>query len=173
MHPIRIDRLSAAQHAELDRANRTAKEDRRRMRALIVLLAAERGMVATDIAAVVRMHEEAVRRWLVRYEGAGLEGLTDAPRPGAPAEATRSDRDQRWALVRRRPPALGLPFSLWPEDRLSDHLAERTGVRLSRARIDRLRRAGGGHLHRPRHTITSPDPAYALTKRRSSARATT
>jgi hypothetical protein len=28
MHPIRIDRLSAEQHAELDRANRTAKDGR-------------------------------------------------------------------------------------------------------------------------------------------------
>jgi hypothetical protein len=43
MHPIRIDQLTAAQHAELDHANRTAKDDRLRIRALIVLLAAERG----------------------------------------------------------------------------------------------------------------------------------
>jgi hypothetical protein len=46
MHPIRIDRLSAEQHAELDHANRTAKDGRLRIRALIVLLAAECGMVA-------------------------------------------------------------------------------------------------------------------------------
>jgi hypothetical protein len=84
VHPIRIDRLGAEQHAELDHAHRTAKHGRLRIRALIVLLAAERGMVAADIAAVVRMHEETVRRWLVRYQAEGLEGLTDAPRSGAP-----------------------------------------------------------------------------------------
>jgi transposase len=169
MHPIRIDQLSAAQHAELDHGNRTAKDGRLRVRALIVLLAAERGMVAAEIAAVVRMHEETVRRWLVRYQAEGLNGLADAPRPGAASKATRAYREQLLATVRRRPRALGLEFSLWTGDRLSDYLAERTGVRMSRASVYRLLRAGGVHLNRPQHTITSPDPEYALKKRRSSA----
>jgi transposase len=173
MHPIRIDRLSAAQHAELDRAYRTAKNARLRIRALIVLLAAERRLVAADIAAVVRMHEETVRRWLLRYRAEGLAGLEDAPRCGAPARATRAYRDRLLAVVRRRPRALGLPFSLWTGDRLADYLAERTGVRMSRASVYRLLRGGGIHLNQPQHTITSPDPEYALKKRRSSAPATT
>ena len=75
MHPIRIDQLSAEQHAELDHANRTARDGRLRIRALIVRLAAERRMVAAEIAAVVRMHEHTVRRWLVRYQAEGLNGL--------------------------------------------------------------------------------------------------
>jgi transposase len=173
MHPIRIDRLSAVQHAELDHANRTAKDGRLRIRALLVLLAAERRMVAGEIAAVVRMHEETVRRWLLRYQAEGLEGLTDAPRCGAPAKATSGYRDQLLAVVRRRPRALGLPFSLWTGDRLSDYLAEKTGVRMSRASVYRLLRAGGVHLNRPQHTITSPDPEYAVKKRRWSAPAIT
>ena len=169
MHPIRIDRLSAAQHAELDHANRTAKDGRLRIRALIVLLAAERGMVAAEIAAVVRMHEETVRRWLVRYQAEGLEGLRDDPRSGAPPKVTAAYRDQLLVVVRRRPRSLGLPFSLWTGERLADYLAEQTGVRVSRETIYRLLRAGGIHLNRPQHTITSPDPEYALKKRRSSA----
>lgn len=60
MHPIRMDQLSVEQHAELAGANRTAKAGRLRIRALIVLVAAERGMVAPEIAAVVRMNEETV-----------------------------------------------------------------------------------------------------------------
>ena len=169
MHPIRIDRLSAEQHAELDHANRTAKDGRLRIRALIVLLAAERGMVAAEIAAVVRLHEETVRRWLVRYQAEGLEGLTDSPRSGAPPKVTAAYRDQLLAVVRRRPRALRLPFSLWTGERLADYLAEQTGVRVSRETVYRLLRAGGIHLNRPQHTITSPDPEYALKKRRSSA----
>lgn len=172
MHPIRIDRLSAEQHAELDHANRTAKDGRLRIRALIVLLAAERGMVAAEIAAVVRMHEETVRRWLLRYQAEGVEGLQDAPRPGAPTRLTRAYRDQLLALVRRRPRALELPFSLWTGDRLADYLAERTGIRASKTSVYRLLNAGGIHLNRPQHTITSPDPEYAVKKRRWSAPAT-
>jgi transposase len=172
MHPIRIDRLSAVRHAELDRANRTAKDGRLRIRALIVLLAAERRMVASEIAAVVRMNEETVRRWLLRYQAEGLEGLKDAPRPGTPPKATRAYREKLLAVVRRRPRALGLPFSLWTGDRLADYLAEQTGIRMSKPSVYRLLRAGGISLNRPQHTITSPDPEYAVKKRRWSAPAT-
>lgn len=172
MHPIRVDRLSDEQHAELDRANRTAKDGRLRIRALIVLLAAERGMVAPEIAAVVRLNEETVRRWLVRYQAEGLEGLQDSPRPGAPPKVTRAYREQLLAVVRRRPRSLGLPFSLWTGERLADYLAEQTGIRVSRETVYRLLRAGGIHLNRPQHTITSPDPEYAVKKRRWSAPAT-
>jgi len=113
MHPIRIDRLSAAQHAELDHANRTAKDGRLRIRALIVLLAAERGMVAADIAAVVRMHEETVRRWLVRYHAEGLAGPQDSPRSGAPPKVTRTYREQLLAvpLVSAEQPPHLLPIA--------------------------------------------------------------
>jgi len=169
MHPIRIDQLSAEQHAELDHANRTAKDGRLRIRALIVLLAAERGMVAAEIAAVVRMHEETVRRWLVRYQAEGLDGLEDAPRSGAPARITQGYRERLLAVVRRRPRALGLPFSLWTGERLADYLAEQTGIRASTTSVYRLLNAGGVHLNRPQHTITSPDPEYAVKKRGWSA----
>lgn len=146
MHPIRVHRLSAAQHAELDHANWTAKDGRLRIRALIVLLAAERAMVAADFAAVVRLHEETVRRWLVRYQTEGLEGLKDARRSGAPPKVMPAYREQLLAVVRWRPRGLGLPFSLWTGDRLADYLAEHTGIRMGRESVYGLLRAGGVHL---------------------------
>jgi transposase len=126
-------------------------------------------MVAPEIAAVVRMHEGTVRRWLVWYHAEGIEGLKDDPRPGAPAKVTAAYRDQLLAVVRRRPRSLDLPFSLWTGDRLADYLAEKTGIRMSKPSVYRLLRAGGIHLNRPQHTITSPDPEYAVKKRRWSA----
>jgi hypothetical protein len=42
-----------------------------------------------------------------------------------------------------------------------------TGVRLSAPSVCRLLREGGMRLSRPQHTITSPDPEYALKKGRS------
>jgi len=169
MHPIRVGPLSAAQLRELDHAYRTARDARLRIRALMVLLAAERGMVAAEIAAAVREHEQTVRRWLLRYQAEGLRGLSDAPRPGAPPKVTRGYREHLLGVVRRRPRALGLPFSLWTGPRLADYLAEHTGIRLSRESVYRLLRAGGIRLSRPQHTITSPDPEYALKRRRSSS----
>ncbi len=173
MHALHLDALSALQLAELDHAYRAHPDARLRIRALMVLLAAERRMVAADIAAVVRHDEETVRRWLVRYQAEGVEGLSDAPRPGAPAKITETYRERLLAIVRRRPRSLDLPFSLWTGARLSDYMAEETGIRMSPASVYRLLRAGGISLNRPQHTITSPDADYALKKRRLKTPATT
>ena len=171
MRPIRLDALSAEQLYELDELYQTTHDARVRIRALMVLLAAERQMMAGEIASIVRQHEETVRRWLARYQAEGTDGLSDAPRSGAPPRVTCSYREQLLELVRRRPRALGLPFSLWTRARLADYLAERTGLRMSTPSIHRMLRAGHMGLSRPQHMITSPDADYALKKRRSTRHA--
>ena len=75
MRPIRLEAVSAEQLHELDDLYQTTHDARVRIRALMVLLAAERRMVAAEIASIVRQHEETVRRWLARYEAEGAAGL--------------------------------------------------------------------------------------------------
>jgi transposase len=166
MHPIRLTPLTGEQLDALDQLYRTTHDVRIRTRAQMVLLAAEQGMVATDIAVVVRQDEETVRRWLTRYQAEGTTGLSDAPRSGGPSKLTAAYRQQLVECVRRRPRSLGLPYSLWTLQRLADHLAEQTGLRLSDETVRRALKTEGIVLSRPQHTITSPDPEYALKKRR-------
>ena len=172
MRPIRLEAVSAGQLHELDELYRTSHDARVRIRALMVLLAAERRMVAGEIAAILRQHEETVRRWLARYEAEGTAGLSDAPRSGVPPKVTPDYRQRLLAVVHRRPRSLGLPFSMWTGSRLADYLAEQTGLRMSTPSIHRMLRAGELGLSRPQHTITSPDPDYALKKRRLKTPAT-
>ena len=172
MRPIRLDALSTEQLRELDGLYHGTRDVRVRTRAQMVLLAAEQGLVAAEVAAIVRQDEETVRRWFARYLAEGVEGLSDAPRSGAPPKATTAYRERLLGVARRRPRALGLPFSLWTAARLADHLAEATGLRMSAASICRLLREGGMALNRPQHTITSPDPEHALKKGRSKQLAT-
>jgi transposase len=79
----------------LEALYRTTKDVHIRQRAQIVLLAAEKKLVAADIAEIVRLDEQSVRRWLKRYMAEGIEGLKDAPRPGAPAIVTA----EYWAAL--------------------------------------------------------------------------
>lgn len=74
MRPIRIPTLTPEQLAELEELYRITREARLRTRAQMVLLAAERRMVAAEIAEVVRASEETVRRWLKRYLAEGGPG---------------------------------------------------------------------------------------------------
>jgi transposase len=93
--------------------------------------------------------------------------LGDAPRSGKPPKVTVPYRQRLCDLVRQRPRALDLPFSLWTAARLADRLAEETGLRMSVPSIHRLLREAGLGFSRPQHRISSPDPEYAVKKRRS------
>ena len=80
----------------------------------MVRRAAGQGAVAAEIAAIVRQDGETVRRWFARDLPEGVEGLSDAPRSGAPPEATADHRERLPGVARCRPRALGLSFSPGP-----------------------------------------------------------
>jgi transposase len=132
----------------------------------MVLLSVEQGLKVPQIAAIVRESEATVLRWLKRYLAEGREGLQDAPRPGRPSEGTAAYRAGWLAAVRRRPRSLGLPFSRWTLQRLVDGLAGHTGIRVSDETVRRALKQAGIVLSRPQHQISSPDPEYAVKKRR-------
>ena len=173
MRPIHIPSLTPLQNKELDHLYRTTKDPRLRTRAQMVFLAAEQGLKVPQIAAIVREREATVLRWLKRFLAEGLNGLRAAPRPGRPSEITTAYRAGLLAAVRRRPRSLHLPFSLWTLQRLADYLAERMGLRVSDETVRRALKEEGIVLSRPQHKISSPDPEYALKKRRLKRPATT
>jgi transposase len=172
MRALRLDKLNVDQLRGLDDLYRTTRDVRVRTRAQMILLLAEQGLTISKVAAIVRESGETVRRWAHRYEAEGIDGLSDAPRSGKPAKAGAAYRERLVELVRRRPRALDLPFSMWTAARLADRLAEETGLRMSVASIHRLLRSAGLGFGRPQHTISSPDPDYAVKKRRSNSLAT-
>jgi transposase len=164
--------LTPLQHKDLEHLYRTTKDPRLRTRAQMVFLAAEQRLKVPQIAAIVRESEATVGRWLKRYLAEGLEGLHDAPRPGRPSEVTEAYRAALLAAVRRRPRSFGLPYSLWTLQRLVDYLAERTTIRVSDETVRRALKQAGIVLSRPQHKISSPDPEYAVKKRRLKTPAT-
>jgi transposase len=166
MRPIYLPPLTPTQSEELEHLYRTTKEPRLRTRAQMVLLSVEQGLKVPQMAALVRESEATVGRWLKRDLAEGLEGLHDAPRPGRPSEVTEAYRAALLAAVRRRPRSLGQPFSLWTLQRLVDYLAENTGIRVSDETVRRALKQAGIVLSRPQHKISSPDPEYAVKKRR-------
>jgi transposase len=172
MKPIQLPTQTPEQLEALEELYQRTKDVRLRQRVQIILLAAEKKLVAASIGEIVRLDEQSVRRWLKRYQAEGIEGLRDAPRPGAPAVVTAEYRAQLVSAVRRRPRSLEQPFSLWTCQRLADYLAETTGIRVSDETVRRYLEAEGIVFSRPQHKISSPDPDYEVKKRRSKPRAT-
>jgi transposase len=170
--PLVIPELTAEELAALDDLYRTTRSVRLRTRVQIVLLAGEQRLTAPAIAPIVREDEETVRRWLRRYRAEGIAGLADRPMPGAPSKVTAEYEEALLAAVRRRPRSLGQPYSLWTLRRLADYLAEQIGLRVSYETVRRLLAAAEIVLSRPQHSISSPDPEYAVKKRRLKLSAT-
>ena len=170
MKAIKLPPLDDEQLNELNGLYRTTRDVRLQRRAQMILLAAEKGMVAQEIAEIVRDSDQTVRRWLKRYQAEGIEGLKDQPRPGGERATTEAYRRQLLETVRRRPRSLGQPYSLWSLQRLADYMAEQTGIRVSHETVRRELKRGGVVLSRPQHKISSPDPEYEVKKRRLKTR---
>jgi transposase len=117
-------------------------------------------------------HYQTVRNWFKRWTAEGIEGLKDRPMPERPAKVTKVYKEQVLMAVRRRPRALGQPYSLWTYQRLADYMAEQTGLRVSYETVRRVLAAQGIVLSRPQHKVSSPDPEYLVKKRRLKKRET-
>src|SRR5574339_1239706 len=108
MKRIQVPPLKAEQLAELEELYQRTNKPRYRTRAQMVLLSAEKGLKAEEIAQIVRESHITVLRWLKRYLAEGIEGLKDDPRPGRSTIVTPEYRKQLLEVVSRRPRNLGL-----------------------------------------------------------------
>jgi transposase len=170
MRPLQLPVPTEEQLSALDELYRTTRDVRLRTRAQIVLLAVEQQLTAPALATIVREDDQTVRRWLKRWTAEGIEGLKDRPMPGPPPKITEEYKEHLLATVRLRPRSLGQPYSMWTLQRLSDYMAEQTGIRVSYETVRLVLKAGEIVLSRPQHKVSSPDPEYLLKKRRSKRR---
>ncbi len=169
---LRARELSEAERATIGGWCRTrAGSVRRRDRACIVAWSAD-GWWVSDIARFVGVTPGVARKWIKRFNAAGLDGLQDRPRSGRPATYTAEQIGEVVTAALTRPEALGLPFASWTLDRLAAYLAEERGIPIKRGRIDEVLPAEGLRW-RTQETWFGErvDPAFAE-KRGPSSRST-
>lgn len=164
--PIQVREILPEELKELETLYRQTKDVRIRERTQIIMLAADQGLTAPEIAVIVRRNDQTVRSWIRRFNAEGIVGLYDAPRSGAPAQVTPAYRDRLLEVVRQRPRSLDQPYSLWTLQRLADFMAEETGHRFSAVTVSRILAKHDIVMSRPQHKVSSPDPEYEVKKRR-------
>jgi transposase len=152
----KIERLIHAQTAPVRLARR----------ARIIALAA-RGLSVPAIAGQVQQSEACVRRWVERFNAAGLDGLDDAPRSGRPRTYPEDAYSRVIAKARALPPkpadvAEGEvpPTCHWTLDRLQSELAKE-GVPIKRSQIRRILKTEHLKWQKPRTWLESTDPDFA------------
>ena len=173
MKPIRPRSVSADEQEALAHLYQTTDSPKLRTRAQIILLAIEEAMAPAKLAAITRMSQRSILRWIKRFNAEGIEGLKNAPRPTRQSKASSAYKSQLLHIVRQRPRSLKQPYSLWTLQRLADYMAEQTGERVSSESVRRYLKNGDIVLSRPQHKISSPDPQYEVKKRRLKPNGTT
>jgi len=140
---LRVRELSEAERSTIEGWRGTrAGSVRMRDRAHIVALSAQ-GWWVSDIAPLVRVTPQVVRKWITRFNAEGLAGLKDQPRSGRPATYTADQIGEVIAVSLLKPDSLGLPFGCWTLDRLQTYLTEERNPAIKRSRINEILVAEG------------------------------
>ena len=167
---VKIRKLAGARHAPADWIER----------ARIVSLSWD-GLGVAAIAARVGCHENTVRRWLHRFNAAGVDGLGNRPGCGRRRRITEAERSRIIALARSLPPgqlardATGELCAYdergpaqWTLDSLSQ-AARASGVQVGRSQVRRILLAEKVRWRRTRSWAASTDPEFAPKGPRSSS----
>jgi len=120
-------------------------------RARVILLAAE-GITNTAIAQEVGLSRTMVVEWRQRFARSRLEGLKDAPRPGA-VRKYGSEAERRILAQLDVPPPAG--YATWTGKLVSKALGD-----ISSHQVWRVLRRHGIHLKRRRSWCVSTDPEF-------------
>jgi transposase len=142
-------------------------------RARIIALSWD-GLAVPAIAAEVGCHQNTVRRWLHRFNAAGLDGLGDRPGAGRKRRITEAQRSAIIAMARSVPPGRldrdgagelsaddeGGPAQ-WTLDTLAQ-TARDAGIQVGRSQVRRILLAEKVRWRRTRSQSASTDPESAL-----------
>jgi transposase len=120
------------------------------MRSRIVLAAAE-GATNTEIAARVGCHPNTAGKWRNRFVDAGVDGLHDEPRPGAPRTISDDDVERVIVTTLEQSPKNATHWS-------TRSMAAATGM--SQTAVSKIWRAFGLKPHLVDEFKLSPDPLF-------------
>ena len=103
----------------------TGDNDALKQRALIILLSAEERYRVPEIAPMVGLHVDKVRKWITRFNKYGLKGLQPSRRrPGPRGKFDAQTRQEIVEIASTPPRQLGLLRTRWTLDSLRDYLLE-------------------------------------------------
>ena len=148
--------MTAPLRWRLDQATREAVAERyagtrdaiERTNCQIVLLADE-GRHAPEIAWLVRRGPTQVRKVLHRFQSQGLPGLAPGKHPGRPLGVTPAWQAELRRVIDVDPRSVGVDSAVWTTRLLADYLAQATGHRTG---IETVRE----HLHRADYVCKRP-----------------
>jgi transposase len=135
---LRLRALTDEERRKIERLANARTASARSVERARIIGAAAQGQRVSAIARQLHLGADTVRRWIKRFNAAGLDGLVDAPRSGHPPTYSAEQISEVIAASLTQPTELGQPFGSWTLDRLEVYLNEEKGIPIKRSRIDEL-----------------------------------
>ena len=111
------------------------------------------GQTPQDVATLCSITAATVYQWHTRWRTEGIDGLADRKRSGRSKVGGEAYVQALEKTIETEPAALGYEFSVWTVDRLIDHLAKETGVRVCEKTLRNRLRDNGYVYRRPKHDL--------------------
>lgn len=161
--------LEQEEQATLERLM-AAENEALKQRALIVLLSSQGQYRVPEIAPLVGLHVDKVRKWVIRFNAHGMKGLQPArQKPGPRGKFDARTRNRIVEIARTPPRDLGLLRTTWTLEALRDYLMERNIVdEISRESLRQILLRG--NVSWQNHRVRSDDVARWLQQWHSTQR---
>ncbi len=101
---LRLRPLTEEEAKIIKKWSQSRTEEARLVERAKIISQASQGQKVPQIAQALDIDEKTVRKWLKRFELQGVQGLPDAPRPGAPSRYTPEVKAQIIAAALTHPP---------------------------------------------------------------------
>lgn len=164
MRPIFIRKLSKIEKAELKKLLESTNA-RLYKRARVIWLSASKRLKAPEIAKIVDLHLNKVRKYIRRFNRKGITALYQKASSGRPPKIKPEQRKEIIKLLKVKPTTLGLGISSWNLRDMAEVVQERNIVdSISHMHLWRIIKEEGYSYKRSKYWITSPDPAYEVKK---------
>ena len=146
---------------QLNKIKRAMKHDPRAevVRRATAIYLLHQGGVPADVSKKVSASTSSVQNWYQRWLADGIEGLANKPIPGRKPKADQTYQATLEKTLATDPHELGYAFSVWTLDRLSQHLEQETGIRLSVGRLAEWMSRWGYVYRRPKQDLAHKQEA--------------
>ncbi|RKN61378.1 transposase [Streptomyces klenkii] len=147
--------LSVVSEAPVPPLTRPQLAEARRVRAVELF---EQGRSDAEVARMVGIHPESVRRWKRMWEEGGAQALRRRPATGRPPKLDDAQVEAVRAALEQGAQAHGFEADLWTLERAGVVIERLTGVTLARASVWRLLTGRlGWSLQRPKRRAVERD----------------
>lgn len=164
MRPIFVRKLSSAEKKQLQKLLKS-NNTRLYKRARVIWLSAIKHLKAPEIAEIVDLHLNKVRKYIRRFNRIGIIGLYQKLSTGRPPEIKSQQKKKIIRLLKTKPSTFGLSLSSWSLRELAKTAQKEKIVKnISHMHLWRIIKEQGYSYKRSKRWITSPDPEYELKK---------